>query len=261
LSLLVQAGLTPLETLRAATSIPAAKFDLAGRGVIRKGGLADLVLVNGDPSVNIEATRDIVAVWKDGVPVNRERYKEQAEADRAGAATALSGRSPEYSRAGLVSDFEGQQVSASFGAGWTISTDIMAGGKSKAQMRLAEGGAEGSAQALLVAGETVPGGANLWAGAFFSPGPAMMTPADLSFAKVISFWAKGEGQEFTVMIFAQSHGYRPIARPFAPTGEWRKFEFPLADFGLKGDDIMGIFIGASGKPGPFSLWLDNFRLD
>lgn len=261
LSLLVQAGLTPLETLRAATSNAAAKFGLAGRGVVRVGEPADLVLVNGDPSVDIEATRDIVAVWKDGVPVNRERYKEQAGGDRAGAATAPSGRSPEYSRPGLVSDFEGQQVSASFGAGWMISTDIMAGGRSKAQMRLAEGGAEGSAQALLVAGETVPGGASLWAGAFFSPGPAMMTPADLSFAKVISFWAKGEGQEFTVMIFAQSHGFRPIARPFAPTGEWRKFEFPLAGFGLKGDDIMGIFIGASGKPGPFSLWLDNFRLD
>jgi hypothetical protein len=68
-------------------------------------------------------------------------------------------------------DFEGQQVSASFGAGWMISADIMAGGKSKARMRLAEGGAEGSAQALLVAGETVPGGASLWAGAFYSPGP------------------------------------------------------------------------------------------
>lgn len=261
LLLLVQAGLTPLEALRAGTSIPAAKFGLAGRGVVRAGGVADLVLVNGDPSVNIETTRDIVAVWKDGVPVDRARYKEEAAAERAVATQAPSARSPEYSRSGSISDFEGKQVSASFGAGWMISTDTMAGGKSKAQMRLAEGGAEGSAQALLVTGETVPGGANLWAGAFFSPGPTMMAPADLSSSKGLSFWAKGEGQEFAVMIFARSRGYVPAARPFAPGAEWRKFVFPFADFGLKGDDIMGIFIGASGKPGSFSLWLDDFRLD
>jgi len=259
LSLLVRAGLTPLEALRSGTSIPAAKFGLAGRGVVRVGAAADLVLVNGDPSVNIDATRDIVAVWKDGVPVDRGRYKEEASVERAGAAPA--GRSPEYSKSGLVSDFEGKQVSASFGAGWIISTDTMAGGKSKAQMRLAEGGAEGSARALLVTGEILPGGANLWAGAFFSPGPAMMAPADLSSSKGLSFWARGEGQEFAVMIFARSRGFAPAARPFAPGAEWRRFSFPFADFGLKGDDIMGIFIGASGKPGPFSLWLDDFRLD
>lgn len=261
LALLVQAGLTPLEALRAGTSIPAAKFGLAGRGVVRAGGLADLVLVNGDPSVNIDATRDIVAVWKDGVPVDRGRYKEEAAAERAGAAQAPDDRSPEHSRSGSISDFEGKQVSASFGAGWMISTDTMAGGKSKAQMRLVEGGAEGSRQALLVTGETVPGGANLWAGAFFSPGPTMMAPADLSSSRGLSFWAKGEGQEFAVMIFAQSRGFVPVARPFAPGAEWHKFEFPFTDFGLKGNDVMGIFIGASRKPGPFSLWLDNFRLD
>ena len=261
LSLLVRAGLTPLEALRAATSLPAAKFGLTGRGVVRAGAVADLVLVNGDPSVNIDATRDIVAVWKDGVPVDRGRYKEEAAAERAGAVPGPSGRALEYSRPGLVSDFEGKQLSTSFGAGWMISTDTMAGGKSKAQMRLAEGGAEGSAQALLVTGEILPGGANLWAGAFFSPGPAMMAPVDLSSSKGISFWARGEGQEFAVMVFARSHGFAPAARPFAPGTEWRRFDFPFADFGLKGDDIMGVFIGASGKPGSFSLWLDNFRLD
>lgn len=88
-----------------------------------------------------------------------------------------------------------------------------------------------------------------------------MAPTDLSASKGISFWAKGDGPEFAVMVFAQSHGYVPVGRPFAPGAEWRKFEFSFAEFGLKGNDIMGIFIGASGKPGAFSLWVDNFRLD
>ncbi|MEW6737805.1 MAG: amidohydrolase family protein [Acidobacteriota bacterium] len=68
LELLVQSGLTPLEALASATSAPAQAFCFHDRGHIAEGVRADLVLVNGDPSVNINATRDIVGVWKLGVP-------------------------------------------------------------------------------------------------------------------------------------------------------------------------------------------------
>lgn len=34
---------------------------------------ADLVLVQGDPTTDIRATRQIVAVWKKGVPVRRKK--------------------------------------------------------------------------------------------------------------------------------------------------------------------------------------------
>src|SRR5438874_9129712 len=39
-------------------------FHLSDRGWIRPGMRADLVLVEGDPTTNILATRNIVAVWK-----------------------------------------------------------------------------------------------------------------------------------------------------------------------------------------------------
>jgi imidazolonepropionase-like amidohydrolase len=42
------------------------------RGRIAVGTRADLVLINGDPSVNIAATRDIVGVWKLGVRFSRD---------------------------------------------------------------------------------------------------------------------------------------------------------------------------------------------
>jgi imidazolonepropionase-like amidohydrolase len=71
LALLVRAGLTPVEALAAATSVPARAFDLADRGWIRPGLRADLVLVEGDPTTNILATRNIVAVWKRGIRVQR----------------------------------------------------------------------------------------------------------------------------------------------------------------------------------------------
>jgi imidazolonepropionase-like amidohydrolase len=67
LVLLVAAGLSPVETLAAATSGAAAAFGLTDRGRIAPGLRADLVLVKGDPSRDIGATRRIAAIWKQGV--------------------------------------------------------------------------------------------------------------------------------------------------------------------------------------------------
>jgi imidazolonepropionase-like amidohydrolase len=67
LALLVEAGLTPIEALTAATSAIADRFGLADRGRIAERHRADLVLVDGDPTEDIAATRDIRAVWCGGV--------------------------------------------------------------------------------------------------------------------------------------------------------------------------------------------------
>ena len=75
LELLVNAGLTPLEALAAATSIPADAFGLQDRGRIAPGLRADLLLVEGDPGSDILATRHIRAVWKRGKPVDRSAYR------------------------------------------------------------------------------------------------------------------------------------------------------------------------------------------
>ena len=70
LQLLVAAGLTPIEALRAATSIPARRFGLNDRGRIVVGARADLLLVDGDPTTNISDTLSIRAVWRRGVQLN-----------------------------------------------------------------------------------------------------------------------------------------------------------------------------------------------
>jgi imidazolonepropionase-like amidohydrolase len=67
LVLLTEAGLTPSEALAAATSVPARLFDLTDRGRIAAGLRADLVLVDGDPTRDITATRSIADVWRRGV--------------------------------------------------------------------------------------------------------------------------------------------------------------------------------------------------
>ncbi|MFO1514311.1 MAG: amidohydrolase family protein [Verrucomicrobiota bacterium] len=77
LELLVNAGLTPLEALRAATSATAKAFHLSDRGSIKACLRADLLLVKGDPTKNILATRDIAGVWKEGCKIDREALKRE----------------------------------------------------------------------------------------------------------------------------------------------------------------------------------------
>jgi imidazolonepropionase-like amidohydrolase len=64
--LVLAVGFSPTEALRAATALPADRFGLTDRGRIRAGLRADLVLVDGDPSVNIGDTLAIRAVWRQG---------------------------------------------------------------------------------------------------------------------------------------------------------------------------------------------------
>jgi imidazolonepropionase-like amidohydrolase len=67
LELLIDAGLSTVEALRAATVLPAQHFGLHDRGVIEPGRRADLVLIDGDPTADIRATRQIRRVWCAGV--------------------------------------------------------------------------------------------------------------------------------------------------------------------------------------------------
>lgn len=71
LELLVEAGMSTLEALRAATCLAAKHFGLADRGVIAEGNRADLVLLSEDPIADIKATRSIERVWAGGIEIRR----------------------------------------------------------------------------------------------------------------------------------------------------------------------------------------------
>jgi hypothetical protein len=71
---LVQAGLSPLDALRAATTEPARFLGLAGRaGVLEAGARADVVLLNSNPLESIGAVRDVDAVVLAGRVYDRAR--------------------------------------------------------------------------------------------------------------------------------------------------------------------------------------------
>jgi len=261
LALLVQAGLTPVEALKAATSTTAAIFGLADRGRIQPGRTADVLLVNGDPTKDITATRNIAAIWKNGVQVDRKSYRDAVEKEKAVAESQKGGPEPAGSESGWISDFEAEPIGVLFGAGWNVSTDAMMGGKSTAGFRRAEGGAQGSKGSMLITGVIAAGGPNSWAGTFFSPGSAVMAPANLSSKKAVSFWTKGDGKTYYIMVFAQSLGYRPSIQTFAAGPEWKQVTFPFEKFNTDAHDLMGIFFGGGTAPGEFTFYIDDVRLE
>jgi imidazolonepropionase-like amidohydrolase len=261
LSLLVGAGLTPVKALQAATSVPARAFHLDDRGAIAAGKRADLLLVKGDPTTDITATRNIVAVWKTGVQFDRDAYRAAVEKAKHDAAAQNAASAPAGLESGLISDFDdGDMPKAKFGSGWVVSTDSIRGGQSTAKMNIVAGGAEGSKGALQITGNLVPSGAS-WAGAMFFPGTAPMSPANLSSKKSITFWAKGDAKNYRLMLFIQSNGYIPKSQTFTAGPEWKKVTIPFSSMETDGHDLMGIFFGVSTDPGQFSLTIDSVRLE
>jgi Amidohydrolase family len=66
LELYARAGIPPAEVLRMATLTSAQVVGISDRGVIAPGKLADLILVNGDPSLRISDIRRVDVVMKGG---------------------------------------------------------------------------------------------------------------------------------------------------------------------------------------------------
>ena len=80
LALMVHYGLTPMQTLVAATRGAAENLGLAHElGTLEVGKLADLVVVDGDPVADITATGRVVLVVKDGV-VHRDELPDTGPA-------------------------------------------------------------------------------------------------------------------------------------------------------------------------------------
>lgn len=68
LELLVEGGFTPLEAIQIATHNGALYLEiLEERGTLEVGKVADMILVDGDPSQDISHIRRIITVFKDGV--------------------------------------------------------------------------------------------------------------------------------------------------------------------------------------------------
>ena len=248
LELLVRAGLSPVEALRAATAAGADAFGLDERGRVAPGMKADLVLVRGDATRDVLATRDLAGIWKDGVRVERVR-PEAVPAGRPRIAPRV------------LTDFEDVTSDALAAAGWIPSTDTMFGGASTVDLRVTTAGEDGSGRALAIGGEIAAGFPAPWAGAMVNLAPGMMQPVDASDITALVFDARGEGMTYRVLAFAESLGPMPATIEFTVGAAWRRIVIPFGGIdGLDPTGAMGFLIGGPGDLGPFRLEIDNVEL-
>ena len=169
---------------------------------------------------------------------------------------------PEGSESGVVSTFDGGKVAANFGS-WMVTTDAENGGKSTATMQIADPGASNSKGALDIKGEIIHGAQFTWAGVMFSPGSGPMAPANLSSKKGISFWAKGDGKSYTLVVLTESRSGQngmPAMTQFVAGPEWKQYTFPFSTFQTDGGDLTGLAFAATQPPGKFEFELDDVEI-
>jgi imidazolonepropionase-like amidohydrolase len=255
LAALVEAGLTPTAALAAATSAPAAAFRLGRRGCIATGCKADLLLVEGDPTRDITATRRIVEVWKDGQSANvlRDARREQIAQER-GASTRQ-----DLPADGRISQFSAAKLASPFGSGWMPSTDQFAGGKSTVRLDVLPALPDGQIP-LAVQASVAPGLPYAWSSVAFMPGAQPMQPADLSAARVLRFKVRGDGKTYQVMIMGAANN-RPSSVPFVAGREWEDISVPLSAFaGIDPAAIAMLAFSAGPQPGEYRFELADVRL-
>ncbi|GAB3267580.1 hypothetical protein GCM10027296_46260 [Chitinimonas naiadis] len=261
LALLVQAGLSPSEALAAATSVPAAAFGLKDRGRIAKDMKADLLLVKGDPSRDILATRDIVEVWKNGKPVDGLRTARLVamEQERLAAAQRKPQALPKDGQIGQFSLQDGQiKLAAPFGS-WSQTADGVMQGKSSVAFSAGLGPEQQTS--LRLQGELRTGFAYPWAGVAFMPGSQPFSPVDLSAAKGIRFKVRGDGGLYAIQAFWQAGGYQPSAATFRADPEWKELTYAwgcFAGFDPKTTTSLGIV--AAMRQGPFQFEIADVKL-
>jgi imidazolonepropionase-like amidohydrolase len=253
---LVAAGLSPNAALQAATSAPAKAFRLNDRGAIRQGYKADLLLVEGDPSIDITATRRIVEIWKEGEIVSplrmlkAQQVAQEKMQKKSSVALPADGRISLFSKAKLASPF---------GFGWVPSNDAPMGGKSSIELVLAEPDANGQ-NPLIIKSSIRAGFAFPWAGVVFFPADKPMQAADLSAANTLKFKVKGDGQAYNVG-FTMQGSFIPMNQRFTAGAEWQEISLPFSQFkGLDASRVTMLSFNAGPAVGDYQFQIMDVRL-
>jgi imidazolonepropionase-like amidohydrolase len=251
---LVGAGLTPVQALAAATSAPAKAFRLGQRGRIANGYKADLLLVEGDPTVDINATRRIVAVWKDGEDAAPLR---NAQADKVAAELkALPPQALQLPADGRISQFSKAKMGSPVGLGWMPTNDGFMGGKSTVRLEVTDEHPD----AVSVNASVAPGFPMPWAGLAFMPGQQPMAPVNLSNAKVLKFRVRGDGGQYNVAMMSKGVQI-PANVPFTAGAAWQEVSIPLAKFDrIDTTEVTMIGFHAGPKTGEYTFQITDVRL-
>lgn len=255
LALLVDAGLSPAAALTAATAAPAAFFGLADRGRIEPGLRADLLLVDGDPTTDITASRRIRGAWIGGRAVERDHWRAHI-AERS--ARAESRPAPVGSEGGLISDFTDGTAATRWGGCWEALTDQERGGRSTAALDVEEG-------SLLVKTEVAPaqGFKVAYAGARFVT-TAVDGEGDVNLLgkTKLTFTARADAP--APLVITIDAGYPVKNPPFVVVGlteGYQRQTVALSEFGTLDRSRTRAIAFCFGHPGTHRLYLGEVRLD
>jgi ABC-2 type transport system permease protein len=169
--------------------------------------------------------------------------------------------------AALIADFDHGSANTSYGIGFNSSDDKERGGNSKISQKLVAGGAQDSSGALEISGEVGTALQYPFVGASFLPNGTPDTEwlkmgyMDYSARHSLSFYARGDGQTYTVLFLGPVVDGIPPMYQFNAGPEWTEIQVPLANLGgLDLKRVKLISIG-SNNPGPFRFQIDNVRLE
>ena len=258
LELLVRAGLSPADALRAGTSASAAALGLDDRGTIAPGKRADLLLVAGKPWQSIADIHRVERVYVAGRQVAGPGTRLPA----GNARTAL----PAVQVDALVDDFERSSGRTALD---TLRTDEADGGNDRTtqvtEVIAREGGGHAlSMQAWLSHKDRAR------AGTLFPLSRGVVAPVDLRGYRGLRFEIRGGGP---VQVEFRGLSDARWARKIETGPQWRTVEIPFSRLeGLppwrregpapkwSGDDVLQVGVFAGGEPGGKAWFqLDNVR--
>lgn len=243
MELLVRAGLSHAETLRAATELPAQLFGLTDRGVLEEGKRADVLLVRGNPYASVRSSRQIAYVIKNG------RVVERAAVEAAAAPLIADA---------LLGSFE-EGLDGPGALSWSATDDSMMGGQSAAQIQRVARGDGGFA--LAVKAEQKAGFPWPWAGVGLGSS-ASGAIADVSKYSTIAVDIKGTPGTYRLMMFSGAGAGEPPTRNFEVTTEWQTVRLSLEQFtGFDESAFSMLSIVAGAGPGVVEFVVDEVRFE
>ncbi len=269
LELLVRAGLSPVEALRAGTINSARALGLADDvGSIEVGKRADLVLVEGTPWRDVSDMRRVRQVFLGGRPVHGGQPLPQAVATADGP-NAEAWPAPQPPAGALVDDFERDDGRTALD---TLRTDEADGGNDRSWQVVEPVPRAGGGQALLVTA-TLSNKASPYANVVFPLSRGSVLPVDVTGFRGVEFEVRGNIASLGLQLrgLERSQWQAEVAE-VGP--EWRRVRIDFAQArvsdwrGQRGADaapwhgeaLLQLVVAARGEPGG-QLWyeLDNLR--
>jgi imidazolonepropionase-like amidohydrolase len=273
IALYVEAGMTPSEALRCATLESARILHVEKEaGSLAAGKLADVTVVAGDPTRDVNALWSIRHVIKGGVELDRAAIRAKNAARDAPVKTLVVGA--ELPK--IVDDFEDGDLVSNWGGTWTASSDAIApGGKSAAKVEIAD---SGGGSVLRFSGRLGEGFAyGAFAGVAIQWDPNTKKLADASGMKAVVLKVRGTPRAFGIALQrAAVKDYNLWFATFQVTDEWQDLRVPLDSFHQIGygksipmawNDVKGIDVqlrlnpGAKEGFGDFELEIDSISFE